>query len=184
MDTTTDDPRELSTVDDDLLARPTSGEVGGDTEARFAGFFAAHWAPSYRLAGLMGADDPENVAQEALARLHPRFARLGTDQAERYLRATVCNLSRSTWRRRQVADRALPRLVGADAHDPGAGLGDADAVLTALRDLSARQRQVIVLRYWLELSESEIAETLGVSTGSVKTHASRGMQVLRKVLDA
>lgn len=173
---------EVIPVKDNLRAAPARAE-GETPDNEFAGFFLAHWAASYRLAGLMGADDPENVAQEALARLHLQFDRLrGDREAERYLRATVCNLSRSTWRRRGVADRARTRLVIVEAADAGLGLEETDALLSALRGLSARQREVIVLRYWMDLSEREIAETLKISAGSVKAHASRGIQMLRRTV--
>ncbi len=56
-------------------------------------------------------------------------------------------------------------------------------LLAALDGLPRRQREVLVLRYWLDLSEREIAEAIGVSPGSVKTHASRGIAALSKVLE-
>ena len=175
---------EVSSVENDPGARPAWPGRSAQLDRDFADFFAANWAPSYRLAGLMGAEDPENVAQEALARLHGRFDKLqGAGGAERYLRATICNLSRSAWRRRKVAERALPKLAGPHTGEPMVGADDADELMSALRKLSSRQRQVIVLRFWMELSEQEIADTIGISSGSVKVHASRGMQTLRKVLD-
>lgn len=175
--------REVGVIRDELRVEPAPAVSPTSLDADFAVFFSTRWAPTYRLAGLMGADDAEDVAQEAMARLHRRFARfVAQDDAEKYLRATVCNLARSRWRRRQVADRAAPRLV-ADPHtDPTAGTADSDAVAAALTTLSGRQRQVIVLRYWLQLNEAEIAETLGVSPGSVKVHASRGIRALKEAL--
>jgi len=101
-----------------------------------------------------------------------------------YLRTTVVNLSRSRLRRRLVA-RRHPGLVERDAPaaDERVGLRDDQrAVITALQRLPRRQREVLVLRYWSELSEDEIAATLGISNGSVKTHAHRGMAALEQEL--
>jgi len=97
----------------------------------------------------------------------------------------VVNRSRSALRHRAVVDRHARREGGlAVAHEHGADQSveagaRREAVLDALRRLPTRQREVLALRYYLDLSEAEIAETLGISAGAVKSHASRGAAALR-----
>lgn len=149
----------------------------------FAELFAAHYHSLVRLAGLLGADDPEDIAQEAFSRLHTR--RLRDDGAAlAYLRATVCNLTRNRLRHLR-----LIRLRRPDPPEPAPGGEQAVLVAEKHRELLAavgrlprRQREALVLRYWLDLSEREIAEAMGVSPGSVKTHASRALTALGKAL--
>ncbi|TMR16516.1 sigma-70 family RNA polymerase sigma factor [Nonomuraea turkmeniaca] len=149
----------------------------------FAELFAAQYPGLVRLAGLLGADDPEDIAQEAFARLHTR--RLRDDGAAlAYLRATVCNLTRNRLRHLR-----LVRLRRPDPPEP-ARSSEHDVLvaeehrelLAAVDRLPRRQRETMVLRYWLDLSEREIAEVMGVSPGSVKTHASRALAALGKAL--
>ncbi|MGV9306695.1 sigma-70 family RNA polymerase sigma factor [Nonomuraea sp. NPDC003727] len=146
----------------------------------FAELFAAQYQSLVRLAGLLGADDPEDIAQEAFARLHGR--RLRDDAAALgYLRATVCNLTRNRLRHLR-----LSRLRRPEPPEPARSSEHAVIVaeehwelLAALDTLPRRQREALILRYWLDLSEREIADAMGVSPGSVKTHASRGLAALR-----
>ena len=134
-------------------------------------------------------DDPgaaEEVVQEAFARLATGRSRLrDPERAPAYLRSTVLNLARGRLRRRAVARRhpeAAP--TSSPGADEGVVRGDARRrVVAALRDLPRRQREVLVLRFYLDLSEREIAETLGISAGSVKTHASRGIAALGPILE-
>ena len=141
-----------------------------------------------RLAILMVDDLPtaEDIVQDVFAALYRRHgADLRTvDDPHRYLTAGVMNAARSALRRRRTARAYLPPpLDPAPAAEDQALLGQADQeVLDALGRLTARQRQVIVLRYWSELSEREIAETLRVSRGTVKSTASRALRVLREIL--
>lgn len=103
----------------------------------FAELFGALYAESVRLAALFGADDPEDIAQEAFARLHARLGRLSEADAPAYLRAIVCNLSRSRGRRLSVARRPHPLVPAAPPEpDPGdvvAARGDRDRIRTATR---------------------------------------------------
>jgi RNA polymerase sigma factor (sigma-70 family) len=95
------------------------------------------------------------------------------------------NRARSVRRHRAVEARhapiPVPDAAGADEHAMAAARRD--EVLDALRELPERQREVIVLRYYLDLSEAQIAETLGISRGAVKSHASRGAASLRHLLE-
>ena len=151
--------------------------------------FHTHWASLVRLARLLVDDveTAEDVVQEAFAQLHRRWGSLrDPERALFYLRAAVANGSRNHLRSRRVR-----RLHAQDAPVPTASAetealdrADHRAVLSHLRELPWRQRQVLVLRYYLDLSESEIADAMGISRGAVKSHASRGIAALRTTLEA
>ena len=128
-------------------------------------------------------DVAEELVQEAFVRLH-RSGLDGVDNAPAYLRRTVANLARSKLRRRMVKRRhPEARLPDPETPDAMALLReDQRAVVEALRGLPPRQRQVLVLRYYGELSEREIAEALGLSVGGVKSNVHRATQSMRKRL--
>ena len=145
--------------------------------------FRARYLEMVRLAGLLGADDPEDIAQEAFARLM-RKGGLAADPAP-YLRAIVCNLTRSRHRHLRVVREKTPRAVSEPSPEQAAILREDHAeVITALAVLPARRREAIVLRFWLDLSEREIATTMGVSPGTVKSQLSRGLAALARALEA
>jgi RNA polymerase sigma-70 factor (ECF subfamily) len=101
-----------------------------------------------------------------------------------YLRSIVLNLCRSGKRRRDVADRHRP-LPAPDTSPPdhlALVAEDQREVLLAIRALPQRQRECLVLRFYEDMSEAEIAGALGISTGSVKTHLHRAMQALAQRL--
>lgn len=148
--------------------------------------FAAHYRRLLALAVLVTDDraTAEDLVQEAFARLHGRHL-ADPDRALAYLRATVLNLSRSRLRRLRTArkhdrpdDRVLP-----SAEAEVVLRDDQRAVLAAVRRLPARQRQALVLRYWEDMSEAQVAAAMGISPGAVKSHTSRGMAALRTSLE-
>jgi RNA polymerase sigma-70 factor (sigma-E family) len=152
------------------------------------GLYRAHWRYLVRLAVLLVDDtaSAEDVVQDAFIALHRRSGSLrDPDAALAYLRASVVNLSRSVLRRRQVARKHLrvaePEATAA-ADDSVLVRDEHRAALAAVRALPRHQREVLILRYWSGLSEREIAKTLGISPGSVKSAASRGMATLQRVL--
>jgi RNA polymerase sigma factor (sigma-70 family) len=145
--------------------------------------FRARYLEMVRLAGLLGADDPEDVAQEAFARLMRRGA-LDADPVP-YLRAIVCNLTRNRHRHLRVVREKTPLAVSEPSSEHAAILREDHAeVIAALAALPARRREAIVLRFWLDLSEREIAATMGVSPGTVKSCVSRGLAALAQALEA
>jgi RNA polymerase sigma-70 factor (sigma-E family) len=150
--------------------------------------YAAHYRSLVRLSVLLVGDvgTAEEVVQDCFVAMHGRWRSLREpDKALAYLRQAVVNRSRSVLRRRSTATRhaagsateEAPQVPGAE-HDVLAS-EHRSAVLDALRRLPDRQREVLALRYYLDLSEAEIAGTLGISRGSVKTHAARGVAALR-----
>jgi RNA polymerase sigma-70 factor (sigma-E family) len=159
-------------------------DASDDAATGVAGLFRARYPEMVRLADLLGADDPEDIAQEAFARLIRKHGSLRDPGAAlAYVRATVCNLTRNRHRHLRVV-----RLRTPAAHDEGSSeqaailREDHREVLTALADLPPRRREAIVLRYWLDLSEREIAAAMGVSAGTVKSHVSRGLAALARAL--
>jgi RNA polymerase sigma-70 factor (sigma-E family) len=130
--------------------------------------------------------EAEDLCQEAFVRLHGAWGRLDhTANVGAYLRATAFNLARSGFRRRLVARRLHPQpKPDVAAADDGLELRDDQrALLAAVRRLPARQRQCVVVRYWRDQSEAEIAATLGISPNSVKTHMRRAMAALEQHLE-
>lgn len=150
--------------------------------------YRAHHRDLVRLATLLV--DDQGSAEEAVQDAFVSVARRGPqglDDPGAYLRTAVLNNARSMLRKRRVRRRHL-RSVEPPASAPGADQAvlldeDARLVLAALDRLSQRQREVLVLRYWSDLSEAEIASTLGISTGAVKTHAHRGTAALARILE-
>jgi RNA polymerase sigma-70 factor (sigma-E family) len=145
--------------------------------------YQAHYALLVRTAAVLVGDiaTAEDVVQESFIAMHRAWWRLrDTSRALPYLRRSVINKSRSVLRRRAVADRHLqpPAL-----ELPSALAGVLrSSVLAALNALPARQREVVILRYYADLSEAEIAVALGISRGAVKSHAARAKDSLRAVL--
>ena len=151
--------------------------------AGFDAFFDAYFEQMKRLAFLLGADDPENIAQEAFVRLHHRWSTLaGPDKALPYVRRTVVNLSRSRLRHLRVVRRA-PREPDRDAASAETVALANRAMWDALATLTRRQRQILVLRYWLDLDQQAIADTLGIAVGTVKATTNHAMAALRQALE-
>lgn len=148
--------------------------------------FAREYARLVRAAVLLVGDleTAEDVVQDAFVAVHRRWPDLADpERVGGYLHRAVVNGSRSVLRHRTVVDRHAGKLAeggtAVDAADAVLARTTRAAVLEALAALPRRQREVLVLRHYLDLSEAEIAHTLRISTGSVKTHASRGAAALR-----
>ena len=140
--------------------------------------------------------EAEEIVQEAFTRLLTSRRRLREiDKAPAYLRSVAFNLARSRLRSRGVARRKAPLLIGPGDNESIAGHDNEPAETAALANLerqhlaraldqlSDRQRECLVLRYYLSLSEAEIADTLGISKGSVKTHTSRGIEAMATIME-
>lgn len=162
---------------------------GGTAHDELAGqLYAAHRLGLVRLAVLLVDDlaTAEDVVQDVFAgfvagghRLRDEGAALG------YLRAGVVNRARSTLRRRRTARRySAPVDASPGGPDELAVLGEEHCqVLAAVQRLAPRQREVLVLRYWSDLSEAEIAATLQIAPGTVKSTASRALDLLETMLE-
>ena len=157
-----------------------------DREAAVSALFASERPQLVRLAVLLGAEaDAEDVVAEAFCELYRRWPRLRDPQAApAYLRSVVCNLVRMRLRHLQVVRRHHPDQVedAGSAEQEVVLREDQREVVRALRELPERQRQALVLRYWLDLREAEVAAAMGISAGAVKAHTSRGMAALTRLL--
>ncbi len=156
----------------------------------FRALFDDHAARVVRLAWLLGADDPEDVAQDAFIRLYERRERLATvDDVAAYLNRTAVNLVRDRHRRRVSGRSALLRLRRDDeraapsAEDLSLRRRERHRVLDALDLIAPRRREAVVLRYWLDLPYSEIAAAMGTSVGAAKSAVSRGLDDLHTHLE-
>jgi RNA polymerase sigma-70 factor (sigma-E family) len=124
--------------------------------------------------------DGEDLLQSALERLLRNWRRIDGDP-EHYVRRTLYNLAADGWRRQRVWQRKAILLEPAPPVDPATAVDLRDAMLRVLAQLPPRQRAVLVLRYFEQLSEAETAEVLGCSVGTVKSAASRGLARLREM---
>ena len=152
---------------------PPAGER--DFDAAFPALFRSAYRVAYRLLG--DREDTADVAQEACARACVRWRRLarGGDPTPWVVRVAG-NLAIDRWRRRRTAAaHPLPPAVSTTTPDRV----DLHRVLERL---SARQREVVVLRYFADLPEAAVADALGCSVGTVKQHASRALAALRAEL--
>jgi RNA polymerase sigma-70 factor (sigma-E family) len=150
--------------------------------------YSQHYRALVRLAALLVRDTPtaEEVVQDSFVAMSGGWQRLrDTEKALAYLRQAVVNRSRSVLRHRTVVDKNLQK---APPDMPSAEHGalvllERSAVVAALRGLPDRQREALVLRYYADLSEAEIATAMGISRGAVKSHTARGMSALRNALE-
>jgi RNA polymerase sigma-70 factor (sigma-E family) len=159
-----------------------------DADEALVALYTAHYRPLVRLAALLLHDTPaaEDVVQDAFVAMHGSWGRLrDADKAVAYLRQAVVNRARSRLRHLKVVDKHVQMpLPDAPSAEVGAlRSAQRDEVMTALRQLPHRQREVLVLRYYADLSEAQIADAMGISAGAVKSHASRGAAALRQKLE-
>lgn len=164
--------------------------VGQQTDAYAAitEMYDAHYRSLVRLATLLVHDisTAEEVVQDSFVALHAGLQRLrDSEKTLSYLRAAVVNRSRSVLRHRVVVDRNAPKPPPdmPSAEHGAMALIERSAVVAALRTLPERQREVVVLRFYGDLSEAQIAAAMGITRGAVKSHTSRAMASLRSVLE-
>ncbi len=141
-----------------------------------------------RLAAMLVRDEPtaEEVVQECFIAMHDGWHRLrNQDKALSYLKQAVVNRGRSVLRHRSMVQRNAPKPSPdmPSAEQGAMSLLERSAVIAALKALPDRQRQALVLRYYADLSEAQIAKTMGISQGAVKSHIARAMTTLRAGLE-
>ena len=143
----------------------------------FEDFYRRTWGLMVRLARVLVDDreDAVEIVQDAFSRVYPRFDRVEPESMDAYLRAAVLNGCRRHLRRRRLSLLHRPRFV--DHVDLGA-----DHIVDAVRRLSRDRRDVVLLRYYLDLPEAEIAQTLNIAPGTVKSRLHRALLDLREAL--
>jgi len=176
----------------ETLAVPDSalGSIPAELDADRAvtELYSEHYRTLVRLATLLVRDmaTAEEVVQDSFIAMHASWRRLrDTDKALSYLRQSVVNKSRSVLRHRVVMDRNAPKPAPdvPSAEHGAITLLERSSVVEALRKLPMRQREALVLRYYADLSEAQIASVMGISRGAVKSHTARGMTSMRAVLE-
>ena len=157
-----------------------------EEEDRFSLLFVAHAGRLVRLAALLGTDDPEDVVQEAFCRVFSARGRLSAsdEAAAGYLTRAVVNLVGDRHRRRTVARRDAHLVASDAAAAAGFDPTERDAVEQAVATPPQRQREALVLRFWLDLSLAQVAQAMGVRLGTVKSQVSRGLAAVESALSA
>lgn len=155
-------------------------------DVEYADFVRARGTALLRTAHLLASNPShaDDLLQIALTKTYLAWTRLRDPAlAEAYTRRVMANAAISWWRQKknrlELPHEVLPEM---GVEHAAQRIADRDAIVGALRQLSPQQRAVIVLRYYEDQSEAQIAEALGLSAGSVKSHASRGMARLRALL--
>jgi RNA polymerase sigma-70 factor (sigma-E family) len=166
------------------LAPRASGGPG--LQAELPRLYEEHYRTLVKLASF-NVDDTETaeeVVQDAFVKLVAGNYEIEPGREAQYLRSMVLNGARSTLRKRRVRRAHTPEPPGlvAAAEVGGVASAEHDRMIDALRTLPEKQAHVLVLRYYLDLSEAEIADTLGIARGSVKSHAHRGLAKLATLL--
>ncbi|WP_316528483.1 SigE family RNA polymerase sigma factor [Kitasatospora brasiliensis] len=153
-------------------------------EADFEAFAATRWRRLVRTAYLLTGDhhEAEDVVQATFAKVFRNWSRISRlDEPDAYVHRALVNNNLSRHRRRRVRQLLVPVLPDR-AHGADGGQREVEersALLQALAELPQRQRAVVVLRYWEDMSERQVADVLGCSPGNVKSQASRGLAKLR-----
>jgi RNA polymerase sigma-70 factor (sigma-E family) len=160
----------------------TTSARRADKDAEFTAYMSARQTALYRTAYLLAGDHAtaEDLLQNAFAKLYLSWDKVRDQGAlDGYVRRIMVNennsLWRRAWKRREHATEVLPETGAVDTYDDGTG----GALWSYVQTLPPKQRSVIVLRYYEQLSEAEIAEVLGISVGTVKSQASRALAGLR-----
>ncbi len=174
----------------DLMAPDivTSDHLQAQADLAITAMYHAEYRPLVRMSAMLLGDvgAAEEVVQESFIAMHAAWRRLrDTDKALHYLRRSVTNRSRSVLRHRVVIDRHLPTAEPDMPSAEHCAITQIEraAVTAALRTIPARQREALVLRFYLGLSEDEVAAAMQISTGAVKSHTARGKAALRSALE-
>lgn len=179
-----DEQAKVSEADEGLLSEEVIERVaaaGATRNSEFTSFMAVNQGELLRTAWFLvgDANRAEELTQQALVRTYVAWPRARRDPLA-YTRRVIVNLRTDTWRRRRRESLVDSRELPDAPTPPDRRVEDRDQVSRLLDVLSARQRRVVVLRYFLDLSESEVADSLNISVGTVKSTASRALAALRQ----
>ncbi|MEV6973165.1 SigE family RNA polymerase sigma factor [Kitasatospora sp. NPDC093806] len=166
------------------VAAPATAGGPGPHGLDFEAFAASRWRRLVRTAYLLTGDhhEAEDVVQATYAKVFRNWSRISRlDEPDAYVHRALVNNNLSRHRRRRVRQLLVPVLP--DRASPAGGghrdVEERSVLLQALAELPPRQRAVVVLRYWEDMSENQVADVLGCSAGNVKSQASRGLAKLR-----
>ena len=157
-----------------------------ELDERFTAFVRSRGEYHLRLATLLTGDAhaAQDLVQASLLKLYRAWSRIDTSaEPDAYLRRIIVNTHRSWWRARRLQETPVPEVPEAAAGEDAADRHAVGALVRqALAQLPRQQRAVLVLRYYEDLPEADVASLLGCSPGAVKTHAHRGLRALRESL--
>ena len=158
-------------------------DQASEADTKFQQYMAARWPVLVRTAYLLTGDRhlAEDLAQTALTKVYASWRRVRrADDIDAYVRRVLVNANAGRFRKRRVAEQltAVP-LDSAGAGSTEGSVAERSVLMAALAELTPRQRAVVVLRYWEDMSEKEAAAALGCSVGTVKSQASKGLARLR-----
>jgi RNA polymerase sigma-70 factor (sigma-E family) len=176
--------RALNTKPGGELSR-SGGPAGADRAV--TALYLTHYRPLVRIAALLVQDlaTAEEIVQDSFVAVHAAWRRLpDADHALSYLRRSVVDRSRSALRQHVAVDKLAPGLAPELPTSAGEETIEVErsAFISALWTLPSRQREVVVLRYFADLPETQVASATGISAGAVKAHATRAMSSLRAEL--
>ncbi|HXT90125.1 MAG TPA: SigE family RNA polymerase sigma factor [Trebonia sp.] len=171
-----------------FTAQARSASAAWDASDVVTEIYTSHYNQLVRLAVMLVHDvqTAEEVVQDAFEAMHLAWRRLrDTEKALSYLRQSIVNKSRSVLRHRKVVEMHAPKPAPDEQSAEHAALTliERSAVTSALRTLPVRQREAIVLRYYGDFSEADIAKAMGISRGAVKSHTARAMAALKSILE-
>ena len=152
----------------------------------FDGFVATRWSALFHLARLLVGGDrhrAEDLLQEALVKLWFVWPKIEEEAPEAYVRKVMARAAARSARRRWWGERPVEQLPDlADVGDVSASVAERTRLEAALVQLPPRQRAAVVLRYYQDLPDRQVAEVLGCPVGTARSHASRGVARLRRIL--
>ncbi|MFJ3669099.1 SigE family RNA polymerase sigma factor [Streptomyces sp. NPDC090106] len=153
----------------------------------FDAFVAARWSVLVHLARLLVGGDryrAEDLVQESLVKLWFAWPRVGQEVPEAYVRKVMVRAAARAGQRRWWGERPVERLPETPVTgDVSADVAERSRLEAALAQLPAKQRVAVVLRYYQDLPEGQVADVLGCPVGTARSHASRGVARLRRLLD-
>jgi RNA polymerase sigma-70 factor (sigma-E family) len=160
---------------------------GWEADREVTALYLAHYRPLVRVAALLVQDlaTAEEIVQDSFVAVHAAWRRLpDADHALSYLRRSVVDRCRSALRQHVVVDKMVPQLAPdlPEGHGEMSIEVERSAFISALWTLPARQREIVVLRYFADLPATQIASATGISEGAVKVHTARAMSSLRAEL--
>ncbi len=158
-------------------------EVATEDRLDFESYAAARWSRLLRTAYLLTGDhhEAEDLVQVTLAKVYLGWSRVRRlEEPDAYVHRALVNNNISRHRKRRVVQLLTSRLPDRPREGAAAQVEARSLLLEALATLPPRQRAVVVLRYWEDLSEHQVAEVLGCTAGNVKSQASRGLRKLRE----
>ncbi|MEU4169158.1 SigE family RNA polymerase sigma factor [Streptomyces sp. NPDC026665] len=162
------------------------GQARAEGTGGYDEFVAARWSALFHLARLLCAGDryrAEDLLQEALVKLWFAWPKVADEAPEAYVRKVMARAAARSARRRWWGERPVETLPDlAHTGDESAAVVERSRLEAALAQLPPRQRAAVVLRYYQDLPEKQVAEVLGCPLGTARSHASRGVARLRQIL--